>query len=86
MFITPSFFMLRAGEEKTSLDCGCTLYHTINTVFAYCPLHDSASALLEALENLTGTADTVMGCLDWPEYQAAIAIIAQAKKIKQSIT
>ncbi len=46
----PSFFMLRAGELKVTIDCGCTLRNQVNTVFNYCPLHDAAPALLAALE------------------------------------
>ncbi len=47
----PSFFMLRAGELKVTIDCGCTLRNQVNTVFNYCPLHDAAPALLAALED-----------------------------------
>lgn len=42
--------MLRAGEKKIKLDCGCGIYSEISTVFNYCPLHYAAPDLLAQLK------------------------------------
>ncbi len=84
----PSFFMLRAGELKVTLDCGCVLVNEVNAVFRYCPLHYAAPDLLAALEESTTALRTTARLLEGAsEHNVKVeSLDAVARRNQDAIT
>lgn len=52
--------------------------HDLEVVQANAHLIAAAPEMLETLKALCGTADSVMGAIDWPEYRQARTAITKA--------